>query len=70
MPIYEYRCNQCGEAFEKMVRFSEADRVPACPNCESEDTRKAISTIASFGMADSAFSGSTASNCGSGGRFT
>ena len=59
MPLYEYRCNQCGEAFEKMVRFSEADHVPACPNCESKDTRKAISTIASFGTADSGFSGSS-----------
>ena len=34
MPIYEYECNQCGEAFEKMMRFSEADQIPACPHCQ------------------------------------
>ena len=29
MPLYEYHCNDCGEAFEKVVRFSEAD-ISAC----------------------------------------
>ena len=53
MPLYEYHCSDCGEAFEKVVRFSEADIAPACPNCESTDTNKLISTIASFGISES-----------------
>ena len=52
MPLYEFQCNDCGEAFEKMVRFSEADQATACPNCESIDTNKLISTIASFGFSE------------------
>ena len=52
MPLYEYHCSDCGEAFEKVVRFSEADIAPACPNCESTDTNKLISTIASFGISE------------------
>jgi putative FmdB family regulatory protein len=35
MPVYEFDCYQCGEVFEKMVRFSEADLTPTCPNCNS-----------------------------------
>jgi hypothetical protein len=31
--LYEYRCHECGEVFEKMMHFSEADQNPACPNC-------------------------------------
>jgi putative FmdB family regulatory protein len=71
MPLYEYICNECGEGFEKMVRFSEADRLPICPNCKSENTHKKISAVASFG---SSFSGgsnvSSGGSCGSGGGFT
>ena len=70
MPLYEYHCNDCGEAFEKVVRFSEADIAPACPNCESTDTNKLISTIASFGISESGAANSSNSSCGSGGRFT
>ena len=68
MPLYEYRCSTCGEVFEKMVRWSEADRSPACPKCASPDTHKKISTIASIGS-DTAKAGSAASSCGSSGGF-
>jgi putative FmdB family regulatory protein len=70
MPLYEYHCNKCGEAYEKMVRISEADLAHACPNCESEDTIKMISTIASFAGLESESSPSTSRNCESGGRYT
>jgi len=68
MPLYEYRCNQCGAAFEKMVRWSEAGSSPVCPHCQSEDTQKKISIFASVGSASSAATGST-SSCGSTGGF-
>ncbi len=38
MPFYEYRCNDCGTEFEMLMRFSEADRRPECPSCESPKT--------------------------------
>ena len=49
MPFYEYRCNECGEAFEKMLRFSEADQLPVCPKCASPNTQKKLSKVVSFG---------------------
>jgi len=70
MPIYEYRCNECGEAFEMMLRFSEADRIPVCPKCESPNTQKKLSKVISFGTASSSASNSTSSNCGSQGGFS
>jgi putative FmdB family regulatory protein len=67
MPIYEYRCNECGEAFEMMLRFSESDRIPACPKCESPNTQKKLSKVISFGTVSSNLSDYSTSSCGSNG---
>jgi len=68
MPLYEYRCNSCGQVFEKMVRWSEADRSHVCPHCLSQDTNKKISTFASPGSSISN-AASSSGGCGSSGRF-
>ncbi|HEX9012325.1 MAG TPA: zinc ribbon domain-containing protein [Anaerolineaceae bacterium] len=71
MPIYEYRCNTCGAVFEKIMRWSEADRAPACPNCLGTDTHKKVTTFASLGGTSGGGSYSTASSsCGSSGHFS
>lgn len=64
MPLYEYRCKDCGQVFEKMVRWSEAERSPCCPNCQSLDTQKKMSQVAAFGTSGTSM-GSSASSCGS-----
>jgi len=58
MPLYEYTCPSCGATFDKLVRFSEADKIPACPNCGEKETRKKISAGAVIGS--STQGGSTA----------
>ena len=72
MPLYEYRCNACGEEFEKQMRFSEADQLPVCPNCSSSNTRKKLSRVTSLiaGAAASAGGSSSSASCGSSGYFT
>jgi putative FmdB family regulatory protein len=70
MPLYEYRCKECGTDFEKMVRFSEADQLPACPRCQSSQTHKKLSTVASFGSNDSGSSGYAGSSCSPRGGFS
>ena len=42
MPIYEYRCNQCGHELEAIQKLSEAP-LTFCPACETEGLKKKIS---------------------------
>ncbi len=70
MPLYEYQCDGCHEEFEKIVRFAEADLVPACPTCGSHETHKKISISATIGGASSGSATASNSSCGSGGGFT
>ena len=42
MPIYEYRCKNCEERVEVLVR-SEISVSPTCPNCGSPRLEKLLS---------------------------
>jgi putative FmdB family regulatory protein len=44
MPIYEYRCNECGQKFEKLVRREDA--APECPSCGRPEVTRELSTFA------------------------
>jgi len=70
MPLYEYRCAHCGESFELMVRFSEADRSQVCPHCESANTQRKLSMIASTRSGSSDSYAASTSSCGSSGGFS
>jgi putative FmdB family regulatory protein len=50
MPIYEYRCNECGEEFEKFLRSMSASKDLCCPKCGSRSVAKVMSL---FGTARS-----------------
>lgn len=54
MPLYEYRCQSCGETFEKIRRMQEADREVECPRCESEEVERLFSTFATGGCGSGA----------------
>lgn len=43
MPIYEYRCRHCGNAFEELVFGSKQ---PLCPACEGADVERLLSVTA------------------------
>lgn len=68
MPLYEYRCLTCGEEFEKLVSFSDAEKNQHCPECNNNTTIRKVSTFASTGS--SFGSSASASSCSGGGRFT
>ena len=37
MPTYVYRCEQCGETFERIEAISEHEKAkPQCPKCGSD----------------------------------
>jgi len=50
MPIFEYTCDQCGHAFEALVRSST---VPACPTCQSTQLQKQLSVVGRVGASTS-----------------
>jgi len=39
MPIYEYRCPDCGSEEEARVRFSESDATRQCSSCGKPTSR-------------------------------
>ena len=45
MPIYEYRCDQCGHQFEVLQKISDAP-VKNCPKCNSNNPRRLVSAAA------------------------
>jgi len=68
MPLYEYRCKDCGEEFEKQLRFSEASQLPACPKCSSASTQKKLSRVIALNL--SGGGSSAGGSCAPGGNFT
>jgi putative FmdB family regulatory protein len=48
MPLYEYQCDNCGEKFEVRRPIRASDDPAACPNCESNDSRRQVSLFMTF----------------------
>ncbi|MCC7202867.1 MAG: zinc ribbon domain-containing protein [Nitrospirae bacterium] len=44
MPLYEYKCEDCGALFERLV--SQTNIQTACVNCGSERVKKQFSVFA------------------------
>jgi len=42
MPIYEYKCEKCGNSFEKLVFGSDKEPV-SCPECKATDVKRLLS---------------------------
>ncbi len=63
MPIFDYRCNQCGTQSELLLRSPDCDVI--CPTCGSTDMQKLVSASYTIKM-DAAAAGTTC--CGRGER--
>jgi putative FmdB family regulatory protein len=66
MPLYEFRCADCGQIFDRLQ--SPGADAPACAECGSTDVHRLISLIG--GLVGSGSSGpmrSTGGGCGCGG---
>ncbi len=46
MPIYEYRCNDCGKKFSFLYGVSAFSRSLCCPYCQGVNLSRLISRIA------------------------
>ncbi len=61
MPIYEYKCRQCGDKFEKLVRSTSGEENLKCPVCQSTKVERQISLCGCLSGGDD-FGGSSASS--------
>ncbi len=43
MPIYEYKCYECGRIFDLFVRSEAQANEPQCKHCHSADLKRLIS---------------------------
>jgi putative FmdB family regulatory protein len=65
MPIYEYRCKECGNAFSRLQRVGAGSDGVKCPKCEGDSIERLPSTFASTSSAPDVACPS-ASSCPSG----
>ncbi|HHX43535.1 MAG TPA: zinc ribbon domain-containing protein [Chloroflexi bacterium] len=74
MPLYEYNCPHCDVTFELLRPFSRADDAAPCPECQGIDTRRKVSTFASFSKGSDGTTtrvgGGGCAGCASGGCAT
>jgi len=45
MPIYEYRCQQCGHELERIQKMGD-ERLRDCPACQKPELRRLVSAAA------------------------
>ncbi len=63
MPIYEYRCNECGHVFPRLQRIGATSEGVTCPKCESSNVERVVSAFASSGSSSGLGSGASAPSC-------
>ncbi len=45
MPIYEFRCENCGKIFEALCFTKEDEKEVKCPYCGSKEAKREYSTF-------------------------
>jgi putative FmdB family regulatory protein len=69
MPIYEYKCDVCGEVFERIVFASDKDEPVECPACGKMKSKRQLSSF-SCGTSSEGLGAALSSGCGSSGGFS
>ena len=63
MPLYEYRCQACGDTFETIRGLNDKDEDVECPKCGAKKAEKLMSACCT---PKGSSSGSSTSSCGPG----
>jgi putative FmdB family regulatory protein len=45
MPLYDFKCADCGCTFERQVALDKFDRVQKCASCGGDNTKRLISAV-------------------------
>lgn len=65
MPIYEYKCDDCGKQFSLLQQIGANEKNTKCADCGSRKVHKLISSFSSIAV--SSFGSSGASSFSGGG---
>ncbi len=64
MPVFEYKCNNCGAKFDFLHKSSSNIEEVFCPSCKSNDSKKLLSSFsASMGTASYSNGGCSDGSC-------
>ena len=55
MPIYDYKCFDCGTSFEELTSFSSADTGRFCSSCNSTNVKRQVPVIAVVARSGSSY---------------
>ncbi len=64
MPLYEYRCEECGNPFALRRSIDQRDAAATCPSCAATRVVRLVSSFAAFGHSDGGSVSLNASPCG------
>jgi putative FmdB family regulatory protein len=64
MPLYEYRCNNCDNTFDTLIRSLEGTPSVTCKLCSSADVHRLVSRFAMVGGFDDTFVSSPDASAG------
>jgi putative FmdB family regulatory protein len=65
MPIFEYKCNDCGKKFDILHKSSTNLEEVICPDCQSKNSKKLLSSFsASVGSSGFDTPSCATGNCG------
>lgn len=53
MPIYEYKCRKCNEAFSVLQKIGATEKDTDCLKCGSKDVKKLLSSFSCSASAES-----------------
>lgn len=66
MPIYDFQCVECGKEFELIVGVSKDNSNRICPQCNSTNIKKLLSSFAvRGGRSNSSCDNCVTNNCSS-----
>jgi len=55
MPIFEYKCNDCGKKFDVLHKSSANLEEVICPDCQSKNSKKLLSSFSAAISSSSSF---------------
>mgnify|MGYP000854500022 CR=1 FL=1 len=54
MPLYSYKCNNCGNEFEILIKSEDRDKEHICPKCGESNSKRIFTSFSTYTKSTSA----------------